>query len=318
MAPEGAGNAAEGNAGAGAAANEGAGASGNQGGEGNAGADGAAAGQNGSGAGAAANGVADWRADITEPELKDTAARIASPKEAIKSIVDLRKANGSMVKLPGKDAKPDQIAAFRKAVGAPETIEGYVFQEKEGVEPTEADKAIRGKVAESLLKHHAPAALATELQAIVEEMADAADAEQNRVATEFRASSEAALRKEWGADFEGNVQVALRAREKLGSDGLREFLNTVVDGKKIGDHPEMVRFFGNIGRRMGESEFIGSMNAGETQSLNDKHAELTRQIHAATAKGDRSLASRLDRERSEISGRLVGNEPIVGAQGRAA
>src|SRR5205823_13047398 len=98
---------------------------------------------------------ADWRASITDPEHVEFAKRMASPADAVKSAVDLRKLNSSMIRVPGKDATAEDRAKFHKAIGVPETVEGYTFDI--GREATDADKAIQGKIAAAAFEHGVPA-----------------------------------------------------------------------------------------------------------------------------------------------------------------
>lgn len=54
----------------------------------------------------------------------------------------------------------------------------------------------------------------------------------------------AALRREWGRDFETRVSDAQRAVNQLGGDPLRELFNETG----LGDHPTLIRIFADMGR----------------------------------------------------------------------
>lgn len=262
--------------------------------------------------------TADWRASITDPEHVEFAKRMASPADAIKSAVDLRKLNSSMIRVPGKDATPEDRAKFNKAIGVPETVEGYTFDL--GREATEADKAIQGNLAKVAFENGVPATAMSALTKAVAELAGAQKAEENRVAVEARAANEAALRKEWGADYEANKTLATRAVQAFGEvkshpEVIDFFDKTLVNGQKLGDHPIMVRMLGNIGRRMGEGEFIGAVGADQRQSLQSEW----NQILAATPPGTAGYAKpEVQKRIAEISEALHGNEPIIGSAGRSA
>ncbi|MCK1367630.1 hypothetical protein [Bradyrhizobium sp. 62] len=143
--------------------------------------------------------ASDWRSGITDPEHKEFATRLATPADAVKVALDLRKANSAMIKVPGKDASAEDRAKFNKAIGVPETAEGYKFEL--GREPTEADKAIQGNLAKIAFDNGIPATAMTALSKAVTELATAAKAEENRVALAGREAADAALRKELGADY---------------------------------------------------------------------------------------------------------------------
>jgi hypothetical protein len=218
----------------------------------------------------------DWRAVIDDPSLKELATRISSPTDVLKIVADLRKANSSMVKLPGKDAKPEDIEKFRNAVGAGKDAEAYLkaFPVQEGVQPSDVDKALQAKTAEVLLKHNVPVAVAGELGAAVTELAKSIDAERQRVADKWHDDAKASLRMEWGADYDANVNLANRAIRAFGGQELVDFMSSLgPEGRAIGDTPEVVKAFGKIGRSMGEGQFIGAVGSDEVKSLDQQIEE---------------------------------------------
>lgn len=253
---------------------------------------------------------ADWRSSITDPEHIEFAKRIASPADAVKVALDLRKANSAMIRVPGKDASAEDRAKFNKAIGVPDKAEDYKFEL--GREPTEADKAIQGNLAKIAFENGIPAQAMTAMSKAVAELANAAKAEENRVAVAAREANEAQLRKEWGADYDANKTLASRAVQafadiKAHPEAIDFFDKTIVNGQKLGDHPVLLRMFGNIGRRMGEGEFIGAVGAGERQSL---QAELS-QIMADNPPGTEKYKSPAVQNRiKQINESLYGNEPV--------
>jgi hypothetical protein len=256
--------------------------------------------------------TADWRASITDPDAKEFATRLATPADAVKVALDLRKANSSMIRVPGKDATAEDRAKFHKAIGVPETAEGYTFDI--GREATEADKAIQTGLAKIAFENGIPATAMTALSKAVSEMAGAAKAEENRVAVESRAANEAALRKEWGADFEANKVLATRAVQAFGEvkshpEVVDFFDKTIVNGQKLGDHPVMVRMLGNIGRRMGEGEFIGAVGADQRTSL---QTELQSLMAANPPGTEQYKAPAVQNRIREINEQLYGNESRTG------
>ncbi len=253
--------------------------------------------------------AADWRASITDPDAKEFATRLATPADAVKVALDLRKANSSMVRVPGKDASAEDKAKFNKAIGVPETVEGYKFDI--GREPTETDKAIQGNLAKIAFENGIPATAMTALSRAVSELATSAKAEENRVAVEARAANEAALRKEWGADYEANKTLASRAVQAFGEvkshpEVVEFFDKTMVNGQKLGDHPVMVRMLGNIGRRMGEGEFIGAVGSDQRSSLQTELQQIMSENPPGTEK---YKAAAVQNRIKQINEQLYGNEP---------
>jgi hypothetical protein len=260
----------------------------------------------------AATASTDWRAGITDPEQLEFAKRISTPADAVKVALDLRKANGGMTRVPGKDATPEDIAKFNKAIGVPQAATEYKFDI--GREATEQDRAIQGKLGEIFLANRVPAEAAPALSKAVAEMANEMKAEQNRVALQAREATTAALRKELGADYDSHLVLADRAVKQWGNPGFNEFLNKSVDGVKIGDHPDFVRVFGSIGRRMGEGGFIGAVGGSERQTLQSELRELMNANPPGTA---RYASADVQRRVTQINEALHGTGGAVGIGGRA-
>ncbi len=65
--------------------------------------------------------------------------------------------------------------------------------------------------------------------------------------------SEASADKEIGGDrLQQNLAIAKKARDAFGTDGLRRLLNE----SRIGNHPEMIRFFVRAGQAISEDSFV--------------------------------------------------------------
>lgn len=259
----------------------------------------------------------DWRTGITDPDAKEFASRLTTPADAVKVALDLRKLNSGMVKVPGKDATAEDKAKFNKAIGVPETVEGYTFDL--GREATDADKAIQGSLAKIAFEAGVPGAAMTALSKAVTELAVAQKAEENRVAVAAREANEAALRKEWGADYERNKTLATRAVQAFGEvkshpEVVEFFEKTLVNGQKLGDHPIMVRMLGNIGNRMGEGEFIGAVGADQRQTLANEKAALLQENPIGSANYRKPA---VQKRIMEINEALHGTGAAVGQGGRS-
>lgn len=210
----------------------------------------------------------DWRAGITDPDGLEIAKRTASVNDLAKSAADLRKANGSMIRVPAADAKPEEVAKFRKAIGAGEKQEEYTAAVDIGREATEADKPVIDAVAKVMHANGVPLTAVKAVTKAVTELAVAQAQEADRVALGKRAEAETALKKELGADYDKHIEVAIRARNAFGGKELVDFLdNTIVQGQKLGDHPVLVKAFGNVGLRMGEGDFIGAVGTSQRESV---------------------------------------------------
>jgi hypothetical protein len=167
--------------------------------------------------------------------------------------LDSRLNGGGLVKVPGKDAKPEEIAAYHKAMGVPEKPEDYFKDIKldNGAVIGEADKPLVDGFAQAVHKSGAtPAFVNAALNWYYghqEEQAAAMDEADDT----FRRDAERVLKDEFGAAFKRktNAIASVFATAPGGTDianekGLYARLmgGRTADGKLIGNDPDMVRF----------------------------------------------------------------------------
>lgn len=160
---------------------------------------------------------------------------------------------GGLVKVPAKDAKPEEIAEFHKAMGVPEKPEDYFKDIKleNGAVIGEADKPIVDIFATAMHKAGAtPAVMNAMLNtyyAHQEEQAAAMDEADD----EFRRESERALKDEYGAAFKRmtNAIGPLFSTAPGGTDikndaslYARLMGGRTADGRIIGNDPDIVRW----------------------------------------------------------------------------
>ncbi len=123
------------------------------------------------------------------------------------------------------------------------------------------------------------------------------------------------LRKEWGKDYDPNILIANRAMKDLGGDDMVAFLNETEakDGGILANHPQMVRLFAGLGRKMSEDGVIMPVDTTEAKDMEGRIDDLTNKAFEALSAGNGPLADKLYKERSALSERLYGDEPIGGA-----
>lgn len=170
------------------------------------------------------------------------------------------------LKLPGKDATPEQWAEFYKQLGAPDSPDAYKLPVPEGDSGEFAKTAATWFKDAGILPQQAEA-LATkwnEFQAA--QIKAAADAEAARIQaldTQNR-KQEADLRNEWGQQHEANMELAKRAVRQFIPEAQRDSVITALEDK-LG-YAETIKLLHNIGRGLGEHD------AGGPPGLGDKNA----------------------------------------------
>lgn len=161
------------------------------------------------------------------------------------------------MKLPGKDATPEQWAEFYKAVGAPDTPEAYQLPVPEGQDGEFAKTAATWFKDAGLLPQQAQA-LASKWNEFTSAQAAAAEAaEQQRIAqldTRNKAE-EATLKTEWGQQHDANMELARRAvRQFIPTDKAGDVIAALED--RLG-YAETIKLMHAIGKGLGEHDAPG-------------------------------------------------------------
>ena len=115
------------------------------------------------------------------------------------------------------------------------------------------------------------------------------------------------LQREFGADYDRNVELARRAARKYGDDTFVTFLESkTVDGAPLGDHPDFIRAFARIGRSAGEAAIDMGGPSGDSSTLEERIRGKRAEIQEALDRGDHKRAHQLDREERSLWKKLGG------------
>ena len=260
----------------------------------------------------------DWRSDLPE-DLRKTAERFASKADALRAIESFRKRE-SQVRVPGKDATPEEISAYRKAVGIPDKAELYEFPElPKGVELTDDIKVSRETWSKRFHELGVSKDAAKALSKLVNEDAEKYQATLVEADKVFAKSQETDLRSEWKDDYDKNKTLANRAFSQIATRaGLNlESLGKIEtkDGRFLMDRAEMLRIFSVIGREMAEGTLGPALSDDERDTVADEVRDVRKQITEAQAAGDSKRADKLYATEQKLLAKM-GNKPIVGSAGR--
>ena len=204
----------------------------------------------------------DWRAPLAG-ELRRVADKFTAPAEVVKSYAELEKRLGRSVTLPGRDADEGEIAAFYARLGRPETPEGYDLR---GFTPPQpfgwAPQLQDAMVAEM----HAAGLNGAQVRRLIDRYArlrherlTGVEADTRREVAKVREDAEAAMRRDWGADYDATLARARRAMRHFGGDGL----DALMEETGLGNDPAVLRAFACIGREMAEDGLLaGGGDAG--------------------------------------------------------
>jgi len=255
----------------------------------------------------------DWRKQVAGDDEKRMKALERYPDLASydKAFRDTQTAlrDSGRVKVPGKDATPEEIAEFGKTLGVPESPDQYeiTVQPPEGLEIGEADQAVlQGAVA----KLHAKGGFAATPEVanlahevyyeMMEEQASqmAAAAELGKQATEKN------LKTDWGSEFKINMAYASNAiTSYFNADSAEEVLQIpLADGSRLGDNEQFVRAMANAGRATSEDPaFLQTLTGGD-MSGDALDTEIAK-VKAWRTSGDKADQKRYQ-EASQPGGKL--------------
>lgn len=173
------------------------------------------------------------------------------------------------VKLPGKDATPEQWADFYKSIGAPDKADAYELPLPEGDSGEFAKTASEWFKEAGLLPQQAKA-LATRWNEFTLAQQKAYEvSEQARIQaldTKNKAE-EVALRTEWGQKHDGNMELARRAaRQFIPQDKVSDVVTALED--KLG-YAETIKLLHSIGKGLAEHDApgLGQQTGGGRKSI---------------------------------------------------
>ena len=262
----------------------------------------------------------DWTKNLPD-DLKETGKRFASEADAVRAIIDMRKRE-SQVRVPGKNASPEDIATYRKAIGIPDKSEDYEFHNlPEGLELTDQVKESRAEWSKRFQTLGIPKEAAKELSKLASEDSLRELKAQQEADKAFVKQQDDALHQEWkGEEYDRNKTLANRAFTELAArTGLKMDDLTQIetkDGRFLMDRTEIVRMFAAIGREMSEGSIGTTLTNSEKDTVDDQIRGVREQVAEAQSSGDSKRANKLYQQEQALIAKREGNKGIVGARGR--
>jgi hypothetical protein len=192
---------------------------------------------------------------------------------------------GGLVKVPGKDAKPEETEAFRKAMGIPEKPEGFLegVQLSDGAVIGADDKPRVNAFLEAVHTASTPQEFVNKALDWYFKGQEQAAAELDTQDDAFRNTSERTLKEEFGPSFKrvaGAIPVLFQAAPG-GSDAsnpnslyARLVGGRTADGRIIGDDPDMMRWLMSMASELHPIETVVEGGAGGIRSAETRLDEL--------------------------------------------
>lgn len=206
-----------------------------------------------------------WQGKLTDG-VKDHASLKAftNLNDMARSYVELKGMMGKKLEAPRDDATPEQIAQWRKTVGAPEKLEGYYGDAKtlrpdvvpEGMWDANNEKAFL----ELAHKHHLPPAAVKDILGFygnsIKSGLEAATAKE----AEVLAGETTKLQTEWGKDFDANLNLAKRVALTVGLE----------PDNAIFTNADTVKAFAKMGKFFSEDKLVKGDGGGFSSGVEDR------------------------------------------------
>ena len=229
--------------------------------------------------GTLADGWTDHLPDDAVP-YKETLARYKTVPDMAKALAHANALVGRKLGVPNEKSTPEEVAAYRKALGVPESLEEYDFTPEQVPEGFNWDKGAMQPFAEVAHKHNIPPSAMKELAGLFAQYESSKIDVMQGMFDQHRQEAVATLQKEWGQDFSKNIGVAKQAAKIAG-----------VDANSFGfADPEVVRGFVRMAQMMSEDKVGRGLAAPEMMGGKARAMDIMRNAenpwHKRYAEGD--------------------------------
>lgn len=198
-----------------------------------------------------------WRDDLAgeDKDFRKRLERFTAPNDFAKSYraLETKLSSGEYKRALPADAKPEEIATWRKENGVPDKADEYVAKLAlpNGVVLGEEDKPVVSAFAEMAQgKNWTPAQYNDAVSWYYETQNKLAGKRQEQDQN-FMAQTEDKLRTDWGNDYRRNLNIVGSIRDSM-PEGLRDrfMAGRTADGKIFGNDPDVLAWLVSLGREL--------------------------------------------------------------------
>lgn len=241
----------------------------------------------------------DWRVKMSGGDAKAQARldRMGSPKDLYASYKALEQklSSGELKSSLQEGATEEQVAAYRKDNGIPESAAGYLENMPDGLVIGEDDKATIDSFAEAMHGRNVPPEVVHEAVKWYYDLQEQAAGEQYERDDNMRIQTEESLRGEWGNAYLQNINI-IKGFLAGAPEGIREdFVNArFPDGTPIFSKPETLTWMANLARQVNPMATISPGSGTNTAAtVADEMANIQKKMGDKTSdywKGPKSAS----------------------------
>lgn len=238
--------------------------------------------------------VDDWRTRMSGGNEKtlERLGRYGSEEAVADALMAAQQKISSGEMLPKLDDKstPEEIAAYRKDMGIPETHNEYEFNLPEGFVFGEEDKPFLDNALKVMHDANStPAQINAMLNAHAANIENQALAQQDRD-NQQREQTEDRLRAEYGTEYRANLNIVTNFISTAPEEVQQMLMNgRGPDGTAFMNNPEMVRWINDKAREINPAASVMSVGGNQgVVALQDEIAELKAEMDADIGKWHKS------------------------------
>jgi hypothetical protein len=227
----------------------------------------------------------DWRVKLAGEDTKtlERLGRFNSVKDVWQSYTNMEKKLSSgqyKPELPSdRQATAEELSAYRKANGIPETPAEYLKALPDGMVVGEDDKAAIELLTNRLHAQNASPAIVAEAVKTYYDAVEHAQEQAIEAQKVFKQQAEDTLRKEWGGEFRSNINAI--ANLMSSQPELKQLLSTatLADGSMALNNPTFLRWAAGIARELNPAAAVVGPGHGDPMTnVTTRLAELDKMM----------------------------------------
>jgi len=225
------------------------------------------------------NGSA-WLQNLPEEYRTDGTFTKYTSEEAfykgVKEMSQVMRTRQEVAKMPDENSTPEQKAAWRKHIGAPDTISNYETPETikgldaenlKGLFGDQGFNEVLGLFDELNITQHQANKLTDGYLNMIGRMGDSFDAEQINAKNAANEKAQSDLKADWGDNYDANLTVYSSLVEQMG-------VRDTLKDHGLENNVDMIRMFTKISSHLGEHSIAGTLTGGYGDSYETRVANL--------------------------------------------